>query len=140
MLDLVHLKKDCTHASVYQQLFMEIRDRYRDHIPVYTDGSRDGNSVACATVFPSDNIISMRLPDSASVFTAEVWAIIKALEQIKDSIASKYIVFTDSLSCLQALHHMKLEHSLIGMVIQKCLSNFCQKRHCFLLDTQPYWH
>ena len=29
---------------------MEIRDRYRDHIPVYTDGSRDGNSVACATV------------------------------------------------------------------------------------------
>ena len=41
-------------------------------------------------------------------------------EQIKDSIASKYIVFTDSLSCLQALHHMKLEHPLIGMVIRKC--------------------
>ena len=58
--------------------------------------------VACATVFPSDNVISIRLPDSASVFTAE------ALEQIKDSIASKYIVFTDSLSCFQALHHMKL--------------------------------
>ena len=65
--------------------------------------------------------ISMRLPDSASVFTAEVWAIIKALEQIKDSIASKYIVFTDSLSCLQALQHMKLEHPLIGMVIRKCV-------------------
>ena len=59
----------------------------------------------------------MRLPDSASIFTAEVWEIIKALEQIKDSIASKFIVFTDSLSCLQALHHMKLEHPLIGMVI-----------------------
>ena len=28
---------------------MEIRDRYRDHIPVYTDGSRDGNAVACAS-------------------------------------------------------------------------------------------
>ena len=40
----------------------------------------DGNSVACATVFPSDTVISMRLPDSASIFTAEVWAIIKALE------------------------------------------------------------
>ena len=100
---------------------MEIRDRYRDYIPVYTDGSRDGNAVACATVFPSNTIISMRLPDSASVFTTEVWAIIKALEQIKDSIASKCIVFTDSLSCLQALHHMKLEHPLIGMVIRKCV-------------------
>ena len=42
VLDLVHLKKDHTDASVYQQLFMEIRDRYRDHIPVDTDGSRDG--------------------------------------------------------------------------------------------------
>ena len=86
-------------------------------IPVYTDGSRDGNAVACATVFPSNTVISMRLPDSASVFTAEVWAIIiKPWNKIKNSTASKYIVFRDSLSCLQALHHMKLEHPLIVMV------------------------
>ena len=65
--------------------------------------------------------ISMRLPDSASIFTAEIWAIIKALEQIKYSVASKYIVFTDSLSCLQALQSMKLERPLIGMVIGKCV-------------------
>ena len=72
---------------------MEIRDRYCDYIPVYTDGSQDGNAVACAIVFPSNTVISMRLPDSASVFSAEVWAIIKALEQIKHSIASKlYII------------------------------------------------
>ena len=77
--------------------------------------------MACATDFPSNTIISMILSDSASVFTAEVWAILKALEQIKDSIASKYIVFTGSLSCLQVLHHMKLEHPLIGMVIRKCV-------------------
>ena len=60
---------------------MEIRDRYRDHIPVYTDGSRDGNYVACATVFPSDITFSMRLTDSASISTAQIWAIIKALEK-----------------------------------------------------------
>ena len=102
--NLVHLNKDRTDASVYQQLFMEIRDKYRDHIPVYTDGSWNGNSVACATVFPSNTVISIRLPDSASIFTAEIGAIVKA----------KYIVFTDSLSCLQALQSMKLEHPLIG--------------------------
>ena len=60
---------------------MEIRDRYHDHIPVYTDGSRDGNYVACATVFPSNTVISMILLDLASIFTAEIWAIIKALEE-----------------------------------------------------------
>ena len=47
VLDLVHVKKDRTDASVYQQLFMEIWDGYRDYIPVYTDGSWDGHSVAC---------------------------------------------------------------------------------------------
>ena len=100
---------------------MEIRDRYRDYIPVYTDGSRDGNSVACATVFPSDTTFSMRLPDSASIFTAEIWAIIKALEEIKNASASKFIIITDSISCLQALLYMKLEHPIIGMVIPKCV-------------------
>ena len=91
---------------------MEIRDRYRDYIPVYTDGSRDGNSVACAAVFPSDTTFSMRLPDSASILTVEMWAIIKAVEKIKNASASKFIIFTDSLSCLQALLYMKLQHHL----------------------------
>ena len=138
---MLHLKKGRTDASAYQQVFMEIRDRYRDHIPVDTDGSRDGHSVACATVFPSDTVISMIFPDSASVFNAEVWAIVKTLEQIKYSIASKYIVFTDSLSCLQALRHMMLDYPLIGMVIRKCVFfKVFQKRHCFFLCTRPYWH
>ena len=72
-------------------------------------------------VFPSDSTFSMRLPDSASIFTAEIWAIIKALENIKNVSASKFIIFTDSLSCLQALLYTKLEHPLIGMAIRKCV-------------------
>ena len=57
-----------------------------------------------------------------------LWAIIKALEEIKYSVASIYIGFTDSLSCLQALQSMKLEYPLIGMVIQKCVFlNFATK-------------
>ena len=141
VLDLVHLKKDRTDASVYQQPFMEIRDRYREYIPVYTDGSRDGNAVACATVFPSNTVISMRLPDSASIFTAEVWAIIKALEQIKDSNASKYIVFyrltivSPSFTSYEAGTSPDWDGDT-----KVCLFKYCQKIHCFLLGTQPYWH
>ena len=70
-------------ASIYLQLFVEIRYRFHDYNPVYTDGSRDGNYMACATVFPSDTVISVSLPDSASIFTAEIWAMIDALEEIK---------------------------------------------------------
>ena len=43
------------------------------------------------------------------------------LKEIISSFASKYIVCTESLSCLQTLQSMKLEHSLIRMVIQKCV-------------------
>ena len=43
--------------------FTEMRDRYRDYITIYTDGSRGGNSVACATVFPSNTVIFITLPD-----------------------------------------------------------------------------
>ena len=83
MLDLIHLKKNQTDASIYQKPFMEIQNRYCDYIHVYTDGSWDGNSVTCATGFPSNTIISFRLLDSVSIFTAEIWAIIKALEEKK---------------------------------------------------------
>ena len=58
-------------------------DRYRDYVPVYTDGTRDGNYLACATVFPSNTVISMRLTDSAFIFTAEIWAMIKGMEEGK---------------------------------------------------------
>ena len=90
MLDLMHLKKR-VHRSIH--FLMKLKERYSDYIPVYTDSSRDGNSVACATVYPSNTVISMKFPDSASIFTAEIWAIIKAMEGIKNSVASKYIVF-----------------------------------------------
>ena len=56
--------------------------------------------MGCATTFPSNITISMRLPDSASIFTAELWVVIKTLEQIKESIAFIFIIFTDSILCL----------------------------------------
>ena len=58
----------------------------------------------------------MRLPDSAFIFSAEIWAIIKALEQIRDSVASKYIVFT--------LTFVSPSFKVYGMVIRKCFFVF----------------
>ena len=36
-------------------------------------------------VFPSATEFSTRLPDSASIFTADIWAIDKALDEIKNA-------------------------------------------------------
>ena len=45
--------QDCagSEASIYYQLFMAMQDRHRNYIPVYTDCSLGGNSMACAS-FP----------------------------------------------------------------------------------------
>ena len=53
------MKKDRKNGNSRQEL-------------AYTDGSGDRKCVDCATVFSSNTIISMRLPDLASVFTAEI--------------------------------------------------------------------
>ena len=70
---------------------MGIPDRYHDYILVYTDRSQDGDSVTFASVIPSDTVIFMRLPNLTSIFSIRVCSIVKALEQIKLSSASKYI-------------------------------------------------
>ena len=136
----VVLEKNRTDTSVYNQLFMETRDRYRDYIP-YTDGSRSGNSVTCATVCPSDTVISMRLPDSASIVIAEMWAIIKSLEKIKDSFTSKYINyyrFTFVSPCF-ILYVIGTSLDWVGDA-KVCLFILYQKGHYMLLGTQPCWH
>ena len=98
---------------IFQQLFLEIQDRYRDFIPAYTDGSREGNYVACAIVFSSDTVI--------------IGLSLKPWNKLKIQLHPN-ILFLDSLSCLQALQYMKLEHPLIAMVMQKyVILNFANK-------------
>ena len=57
----------------------------------------------------------------ASIFRAKAQADIDALDKIQHLHASKFIIFTDSLSCLQALQWLRLGHPLIGMVIRRCV-------------------
>ena len=87
VLDLVHLKKDRINSyswkydsgSVITFLFIQMVH---------------GMGIVWLLLQSFHQTLSTRLPDSASIFTADAWAIIIALEQIKDSIASKYIIFT----------------------------------------------
>ena len=120
MLDLVHLKKDRTDASIYWNISWKFETgTVITFLFILTDHGM--GIMWLVLVFPSDTEFSMRLPDSASIFTAEIWAIFKTLDEIKNASASKFISFTDSLSCLQDLLYMKLGHPVIGMVIRKCV-------------------
>ncbi|GBN69622.1 putative RNA-directed DNA polymerase from transposon X-element, partial [Araneus ventricosus] len=94
--------KSDTADIVYQQIFIEHRQEYNDFIAIYTDGSKSADHVSFAVVFPNTTL-SFKLHSSCSVFTAEISAVLLALEQISDFLERKFIIYTDSLSVLESL-------------------------------------
>ena len=62
----------------------------------------------------------MRIPDGTSVFTAEAKAIDLALDFVNTSTyTDKFVIFSDSLSVLQALNHTSSKNSQIQHLLLK---------------------
>lgn len=77
-------------------------------IGIYTDGTKMGDEekmVAAAMVVPERNFSdSWRLPGCTSIYTAELFAIDGAMDYIlRCGDECNYVVFTDSLSSIQAI-------------------------------------
>ena len=89
------------------------------HEHIYTDGSKDGEKVGCAAA-KYDDCKQMRIPDGSSVFTAEAKAIDLALDFVNTcTYTDKYVIFSDSLSVLQALSHTSSKNSQIQHLLLK---------------------
>jgi hypothetical protein len=82
-----------------QQLIEE--ERLNEHQHIYTDGSLKEQQVGCAVVMPSSTLKYRLIPQTTS-FNAEMFAILKAMEQPNETNCSR-IIMTDSLSSLTAL-------------------------------------
>ena len=79
LLHLSNNKKSTTNPLEFRSNFLELKSQYPDHVAVYTDGSKDGDKVGCASV--SDfHTSKARLRDNSSIFSAEVQAIYLALK------------------------------------------------------------
>ena len=106
--------KNDTLPDVFLNLFRELRDNaYYDFLHIYTDGSKEDECVAAAYVIPSmeNYTASFRLPNGASIYTAETFAILEAIEYVRENHdALKIVIFSDSLSCLQALEGIKVRN------------------------------
>ena len=107
--------KDSTNHEVYKQAFLEITCRTPKYIQIYTDGSKVDEKVAAAAVssVAPDSSFSCRLRDHCSIYTAELQAILFALMQVYQSKEKKFMIFSDSLSALQALKPFKTDHPLL---------------------------
>jgi ribonuclease HI len=100
--DMAALRRSSTPLPVYQHRFHDAIGRMPDYVPIYTDGSKSADAVGYSFVF-GQSTFSGRLPAEFSVFMAELYAIGQAIRQVRLDSRSKFVIFTDSLSAMQAV-------------------------------------
>ena len=59
-----------------------------------------------------------RLPNGCTIFSAEAVALINAFKIIKVSKISKFVIFSDSLSCLQSIKNEDITNSFILEILE----------------------
>ena len=106
IFELTQHKKSETNPLLIQQHFAEIRSVISEYSAIYTDGSTDGDRVASAAVF-GQQVYSARISSASSIFSAEANAILHALKFVASSEKSKFMICSDSLSCLLAIESCK---------------------------------
>ena len=116
ILDLTENQKSSTIPDLFKANFREIKEKYRDQTEFYTDGSKVNEMVGAAAVWEFGTL-KTRLPDGCSIFSAEAMAILKALDCIKVSRWKLFIIYSDSLSCLQAIDNEDMDNPFIQKIL-----------------------
>ena len=84
---------------------MEIIEQNTDKIQIYTDGSKRDNQTGCGVYIPTKHYKKpIKLPDETSIFIAEAYAIITALNLIIANHIQNTIILSDSLSVITTLN------------------------------------
>jgi len=99
----------------WKALFSDLLDRlYAERNCIYTDGSVRNYKVGAA-FFTQDYTWKGRLPDGMSVYTAELYAILKAVQYIKDK-KGNYLILTYSLASIESLTHKSATNFLVNQI------------------------
>ena len=100
---------------MYKQALVGITSRHQNYVQIFTDGSKVDEKVAAAAVssVSPNSPFSCRLRDHCSIYKAELQAIMLALKQAYQSQESDFMIFSDSLSALQAHGKLKTDHPLL---------------------------
>ena len=126
-----HLTRSGKSDNEIKYQFLEHNVRHSKHEKFYTDGSKCESGVGCAVVYKDTSYIT-KLPEFASVFTAEITAIIQALELICHSKQRNFVIYSDSKSVLESLSKYNAFHPLIQKAQEWLFRISCRlKSVCF---------
>ena len=124
-------KKSEVESHTFKNEFLEIKSKYKHHLSIYTDGSKQDEKVACSVISPNFTDC-IRLPDNSSIFTAEAKAIDIALYHIRYQSEKQFIINSDYLSVLKSLKDLHHRNPLIQQILKKILLPFGFKRYILL--------
>ena len=110
--ELTEFDKRSTTSDIFLSKFREILPKYDGYCKIYTDGSKCNERTAAAFHSPFGTR-SFRISDSASIFTAEIQALRSALNFIRISWMSKFVIFSDSKSALESINIQDSDNSLV---------------------------
>lgn len=94
-----------------QTHFLELQAKYSCP-EFYTDASKSHAGMSYAAVGPSFRESDV-LPPQTSIFTAEAYALLSAVRQIKKTKLQKAIIFTDSLSVVKSLISLRKQKNAV---------------------------
>ena len=122
-IDLTIIQQDKTQPTTSSAKNKELGDKYSDHTAFYPDGSKtvDGTGAATTNI---NNYKQIRIPNNASIYSAELQAIKMAWDVIKNSEMGKSIIFSDSLFSLIAIQEGNHPYSQEILETYHYLTNF----------------
>ena len=104
------IPKYTENSIVNQKLVLSILEKYNDFNYIYTDGSKNTQGTGCAIYIPQQNMKEVhRLHYKASIYTAEAFAIERALNYIKQYKSRKTVIITDSQSVLDSIKNLSVK-------------------------------
>ena len=112
----INSKRDLEDIVVCTE-FLKHMEEHRGSVFIFTDGSKSNAGVGFGAVSKDFNRYGA-LPKCASIFTAELHAILIALKQIVSLSERRFVIFSDSRSALQALEMYNSLHPLIMEILE----------------------
>lgn len=96
---------------------LEYMTNWTNYLKIYTDGSKDQNKCTAAIHIPEFKISKgYKLDNKSDNYEAELFAILKALIWIEDNEVNPSVIFTDSLSAIQAINSRKSSPNIINEI------------------------
>ena len=125
-----------------QAKFNEFREAQGSQDEDYTDGSKMNERVGAAAVINRNfqnsettcRQLSKRLPDNSTIFAAEATVISLALKyyQHMGPVHHDVVVYSDSMSCLQAIEGEDSEKTLLFAISWTCSGHWVTRAHMFV--------